>query len=286
MKTSDTARESSGIFFSFSARFCSSARSTSGSKRVLTDSEPCGGTSVDIVAYGRFGVLYSTSSWNGSQMVSKPTNPFSVAGFWRVVKKRAWPSGTLVIGFCSLLISHLFHLTRNRHSNRPHARRIEIRLRGDRPARSCFFISWLAHSHNREAKDDLSAAKRIIAVDSQCLVVDLCHDKTARLPLVVFHEDRGANLPVLLGNVLDTVSEDQRLVPGAEDAIAVDRNLDNFARGPALELRVYERRQNIVVSVDIAQRKFNRGENVSRLFVDHLVGELDIFAIVDRFNHV
>jgi len=55
----------------------------------LTDSEPCGGTSVDIGAYGRFGVLYSTSSWNGSQMVSKPTNPFSVAGFWRVVKKRA-----------------------------------------------------------------------------------------------------------------------------------------------------------------------------------------------------
>src|SRR6185295_11139465 len=175
---------------------------------------------------------YSTSSWNGSQMVSKPTNPFSVAGFWRVVKKRAWPSGTLVIGFCSLLISHLFHLTRNRHSNRPHERRIVIRLRGDCPARSCFFIGWLAHSHNRQAKDDLSAAKRIIAIDSQGFVVDLRHDKAARLAIAVFHEDGGANLAILLGNVLNTISENQRLVPGAEDAIAVDRNLDDLARGP------------------------------------------------------
>jgi hypothetical protein len=36
-------------------------------------------------AYGFFGVLYSVSFWNGFQMVSKPTNPFSFGAFWRVV---------------------------------------------------------------------------------------------------------------------------------------------------------------------------------------------------------
>ena len=80
INTSETARESSGIFLSFSARLRSAARSASGSKSGFTDSEPCGGTSFDCQAYGFFGVLYSASFWNGSQTVSKPTNPFSVAG--------------------------------------------------------------------------------------------------------------------------------------------------------------------------------------------------------------
>jgi len=56
--------------------------------------------------YGFFGVWYSASFWNGSQTVSKPTNPFSFGGIWRVVRKRARPSGTLAggcFGFSSLM---------------------------------------------------------------------------------------------------------------------------------------------------------------------------------------
>src|SRR5450756_3128499 len=49
MKTSETARESRGIFLSFSARLRSSARSVSGSSSGLTCSELCGGTSWGIM---------------------------------------------------------------------------------------------------------------------------------------------------------------------------------------------------------------------------------------------
>src|SRR5262249_8220482 len=122
----------------------------------------------------------------------------------------------------------------NRRSNRPHERRIEIRLRGDRPAHPYFFIRWLAHSYNREGKDDLSAAKRIVTVNSECLIADLRHDKGTGLSLVVFHEDGRSNLPILLGNVLDAIGKNQRLVPSAENPIAVDWYLDGLALGPAL----------------------------------------------------
>ena len=44
--------------------------------------------------------------------------------------------------------------------------------------------------------------------------------------------------------------------------------------------------QNFIVPVNIAQREFNRREDMARSFVGHLVGEFDIFAIVDGFNHV
>src|SRR6516165_155998 len=47
MKTSETVRESRGIFLKFSARLRSSARSVSGSNSGLTCSELCGGTSWD-----------------------------------------------------------------------------------------------------------------------------------------------------------------------------------------------------------------------------------------------
>src|SRR5262245_62412076 len=47
MKTSETVRESSGIFLNFSARLRSSARSVSSSNSGLTCSELCGGTSWD-----------------------------------------------------------------------------------------------------------------------------------------------------------------------------------------------------------------------------------------------
>src|SRR5215467_6723469 len=47
MKTSETVRESSGIFLNFSARLRSSGRSVSSSNSGLTCSELCGGTSWD-----------------------------------------------------------------------------------------------------------------------------------------------------------------------------------------------------------------------------------------------
>src|SRR5258708_26345765 len=47
MKTSETVRESRGIFLNFSARLRSSARCVSSSNSGLTCSELCGGTSWD-----------------------------------------------------------------------------------------------------------------------------------------------------------------------------------------------------------------------------------------------
>ena len=48
-----------------------------------------GGIATHHKPYGCFGVSYSASFWNGSHTVSKPTNPFSLGGIWRVVRKRA-----------------------------------------------------------------------------------------------------------------------------------------------------------------------------------------------------
>ena len=129
--------------------------------------------------------------------------------------------------------------------------------RADRPARFCLFVGCVAHSQYLERKDDLSAAKRIVAVDGQCLVVHPRHEKAAGLALVVFHEDGGADLPILLGNVLDVIGKNQRLVSRAEDLIAVDRHFDDVAGGLALQFHVDGRGQNFIVSVNIAQRKFD-----------------------------
>ena len=93
-------------------------------------------------------------------------------------------------------------------------------------------------------------------------------------------------LPIFLGNVLDAIGKNQRLVPGAEDPIAVDRHFDDLARGFALQFRVDGRGQNFIVSVNIAQRKFDPGEDMSRFSVGHLVGEFDKLAVVDGFTHV
>ena len=75
-----------------------------------------------------------------------------------------------------------------------------------------------------ERKHNLPAAKRVVAVYRQRLVVDARDEKAAGLPLVVLHQDGGADLPVLLGNVLDAIGEHQRLVPRAEDLVAVSYN--------------------------------------------------------------
>lgn len=44
--------------------------------------------------YGFFGVWYSATLWKGSQMVSYPTKPLSLAAFCLVTKNRDFPSGT------------------------------------------------------------------------------------------------------------------------------------------------------------------------------------------------
>ena len=164
-------------------------------------------------------------------------------------------------------------------SNSSHQRRVDIRARMDRPARSCLFVRCVAHGQYLERKDDLPAAKRIVAIDRQCLVVHLRHEEAAGLTLVVLHEDGGADLPILLGDVLDVIGKNQRLVPGAEDLIAVDRHFDDVARGLALQLPMDRRGQDFVVSVNIAQREFDPGEDMPRLLVGHLVGELDELAV-------
>src|SRR6185312_3988748 len=96
----------------------------------------------------------------------------------------------------------------------------------------------VANGQYLEPEDDLPAAKRIVAVDRQCLVVDPRHDEAARMALVVLHENGGADLPIRVGDVLEVIGKDQRLVPRAEDAIAVDWHFDHIAGAPALELLV------------------------------------------------
>ena len=109
--------------------------------------------------------------------------------------------------------------------------------------------------------------------------------KLQSLTLVVFHEDGSTDLPIFLRNILDVIRKNQRLVSGAEDPIAIDRHLDDLAFGSAFQFRVYEGGQNFIVSVNIAQWKFDHGENMPGFLVGHLIGEFDIFAIVDGFTH-
>ena len=94
----------------------------------------------------RFGVLYSASFWNGSQTVSKPTNPFSFGCFLT----RRQKARVAVRNFGDrLLLAHMspfalkpgLLIQTGRMS-----RRVDIRLRADRSARSCFFVGCVAHS--------------------------------------------------------------------------------------------------------------------------------------------
>src|SRR5690606_6926814 len=135
--------------------------------------------------YGCFGVWYSASFWNGSQMVSKPTKPFSFGGNARVVTKRECPSGTGALGDC--WCSLMFHLllpwsqggtrearargpsctVRCRCSDRPKQPWVDVRAGGDRPATLDLVAGCVAHGQNLEREDDLPAAKRVVAIDSQ-----------------------------------------------------------------------------------------------------------------------
>src|SRR4029079_13702482 len=96
----------------------------------------------------------------------------------------------------------------------------------------------------------------------------------------------GADLPVLLGDVLDAVGENQRLIPRAEDLVAVDHHLDGVARALAFELHVHRRCEDFIVSVDVAQRELYAGDDVPRLPVGDLVGQLDELAVADDFARV
>ena len=83
-----------------------------------------------------------------------------------------------------------------------------------------------------------------------------------------------------------SIGKNQRLVSGAEDLVAIDRHFDDVAGGLALQLLMDGRGQNFIVSVNIAQREFDPGEDMPRLPVGHLVGELDKLAVLDGFTHV
>src|SRR5581483_2444725 len=72
---------------------------------------------------------------------------------------------------------------------------------------------------------------------------------------------------------------------GTENPVAVDRHLDDVARGLALKLPVHGRRQDFIVPVNIAQRKFDPGEHMAGFLVGHLVGELDEFSVLDGLTH-
>src|SRR5689334_2405190 len=188
-----------------------------------------------------------------------------------------------------LLIAHkVTFLAVNRNSNRPQARRIDIHARIDRSARHRLGIGRVPHGQDLEREDNLPAAERAVAVDRQRLVVQVRDEKAARLALVVLHEDRGADLAILLGNVLEAIGENQRLVPRAEDLVAVDHHFDGLAGGFALEPPMHRRSEDFVVAVDVAQRELDAGEDVSRLPVGDLVGQLDELAVADdvrRWTH-
>src|SRR6185503_5037502 len=243
------------ILISFCCACALSARAQNASTAMRMGSS-LGKSLAQRIAYGFFGVLYSTSLWNGSQSVSKPTNPFSLAGFWRVVKKRALPSGTLgggCLGFCSLM-RHLLDWSQTR--------RVDIHRRRDRPAYPGLFIGRVAHGQYFEREHDLSPAERIVAIDGQLFVVQVRDEKAAGLALVVLHQDRGADLAILLGHVFDVVGKNQRLVARAEDLVAVDHHFDGVAGALAGQRHVDRRSEDFIVSVDIAERELDPGNDV------------------------
>ena len=107
-----------------------------------------------------------------------------------------------------------------------------------------------------------------------------------RVCSVVPHEDGRADLAILLGDILDAIGEHQRFVPGAENLIGVDRHLDDVADELAFQRHVDGRGEYFIVSVNIPQRKLDPGEDMPRLPVGDLVGELDELAVLDGLAHV
>ena len=89
-----------------------------------------------------------------------------------------------------------------------------------------------------------------------------------------------------LRDVLDVIGDYQRLVPGAEDLIAVDGHLDHVPDRLALQFHMDGRRQNFIVSVNIAQREFDPGEDVPRFPIGHLVGQFHKLSVLNGFTHL
>src|SRR6185503_2519612 len=169
---------------------------------------------------------------------------------------------------------------------RSHHGWLDVGRSADRATRLELRIGGLAHVQYLEPEDHFAAAERIVAVDRERPVLDPRHDEGARAPALAFHQDGSADLPVRLGHVVEAVGEDERLVSRAEDAIAVDGYLDHLAAAPAGELLVNGRREDLVVSVNVAEREFHAGQHLPRLAIDHLVGELDELAVGDGVAHV
>src|SRR3712207_4818761 len=93
----------------------------------------------------------------------------------------------------------------SRRSKPSHRRSFDVGQRDYCSTGIHLFIGRIAHRQNLEREDDLPAAEGIVAVDGQRVVVQPGHDEAARLSLVVLHEDASADLPILLGNVLDSI---------------------------------------------------------------------------------
>ena len=53
----------------------------------------------------------------------------------------------------------------------------------------------------------------------------------------------------------------------------------------AFELAMDEGGEDFVMAVDIAERKFDTSQDMARLFVCDLVGQLDEFSVLDSFTH-
>src|SRR3989338_3863216 len=79
----------------------------------------------------------------------------------------------------------------------------------DCSAKLDLFLGGFAYGQHFQHESDLTATKRVVAVDGQCLVVESGDDEVPRLTPFVFHGDGHADLPIFLRDILYAVGEYQ-----------------------------------------------------------------------------
>ena len=85
----------------------------------------------------------------------------------------------------------------------------DIRALTDRTTRFELIFGSVTNSHNFQVKNNLPAAKRIIAIDRQCLVIYPRDNEALRLAFFILGVKRGANFPLLFGNVFEAIRKHQ-----------------------------------------------------------------------------
>ena len=146
---------------------------------------------------------------------------------------------------------------------------------------SNFRFGCIAYSQDFQFEYDFPATQRIIAIDEDNVLGYASHSESLGLPLVVLHQDGGADLAVFFRDIVNVFGDNQGFIPGAVQLVAVDRNFDGVAGRLAFEFIHDLGCKHRIHAMHIAKRVFHLGEHAIGLDIDDLVFQLDVLAISD-----